>query len=167
MARKQYRAKVYLAGPISDVTYDECMDWRDYAKKFFKPYGILGVSPMRGKDYFKELMLPDETFNDKFDSQLGGYEGLKEPMSTAKAIFNRDKWDVWRCDLILAHLTGAPKASIGTVMELSWAHVWNKLVVATLLPDEVHNHGMLIQTMGIVVETLEEALQVTVLALGE
>ena len=44
---------VYLAGPITGLTFDGCTDWREYAKKSLAEAGIDGLSPMRAKDYLK------------------------------------------------------------------------------------------------------------------
>ena len=41
---------VYLAGPITGVDYGSCTDWRKYAKSKLAEDGIMGVSPMRGKE---------------------------------------------------------------------------------------------------------------------
>jgi|GEM_PF-1143899 len=158
--------KVYLAGPISDTTFEGAISWRQYAQEFLAKYGILGVSPMRGKDYFAQLMSEDETFNDRFDDKVQAYKDINEPMSTAQAIFHRDRWDVYRSDIILAHLIGFEKVSIGTVMELAWADAYGKLVIATLDERDIHYHGMLLHTIGIMAGTLEEALHYTVAALG-
>jgi nucleoside 2-deoxyribosyltransferase len=159
--------KIYLAGPISDTTFEGAVSWRKMAQKIFKKHGIEGISPMRGKDYFKALLPEDATFNDVYDQSTHAYENLGKPMSTAKAIFRRDRWDVHRCDAVLAHLAGFGKVSIGTVMELAWADAWNKLVIVTLGDGDIHNHGMLIQTAGIIVPTLDEALHIAIATLGE
>ena len=42
----------YLAGPITDCSFDECVDWREQACKML-PGEIEGMSPMRGKTYLE------------------------------------------------------------------------------------------------------------------
>lgn len=35
---------VYLAGPITGLDYNDCTDWREYAKKELEKWGIIGLS---------------------------------------------------------------------------------------------------------------------------
>ncbi len=74
---------VYLAGPIKGLIYDDCTSWREYAIKELKKYGIIGVSPMRAKEYLDNgeiLTAPDNRV-----------------LSCSRGIITRDKWDVRRC----------------------------------------------------------------------
>ena len=41
---------VYLAGPITGLTYDGATDWRHAVAADLNSVGIKGLSPMRGKD---------------------------------------------------------------------------------------------------------------------
>jgi len=44
--------KVYLAGPITGLSYEKAVDWRRYAQIVLLEEGdIVAVSPMRSKDY--------------------------------------------------------------------------------------------------------------------
>lgn len=42
------RYLLYLAGPITGLTYAECTDWRDWVRAQLPP-DIVGLSPMRGR----------------------------------------------------------------------------------------------------------------------
>ena len=46
---------VYLAGPISGCDYEGATDWREYATQELGRYGIKGLSPMRAKEYLKNV----------------------------------------------------------------------------------------------------------------
>ena len=103
---------VYLAGPITGLTYGETTNWRKVATKDFKPYGIDAYSPMRNKDYLDngEVIAPVQT------------RDLSKILSTNKAIVTRDYDDVSGCDVVLVNLLGAQKVTIGTVAEMAWAY---------------------------------------------
>ena len=40
------RNSVYLAGPITGLTYEECVGWRERAKEELAKAGITAYSPM-------------------------------------------------------------------------------------------------------------------------
>lgn len=40
---------VYLAGPISGLTFDDAQDWRGHAATFLASRGVVGLSPLREK----------------------------------------------------------------------------------------------------------------------
>ncbi len=48
---RDMKPKVYLAGPISGFTFEECVAWRDQVKKELAKAGIEGISPLRAKEY--------------------------------------------------------------------------------------------------------------------
>ena len=47
--------RVYLAGPIRGCSYDNATDWREYAIKELAKDGIIGVSPMRAKEFLRGI----------------------------------------------------------------------------------------------------------------
>lgn len=138
--------KVYLAGPISGHSYKNVTDWREYAKNYFADMNILGYSPLRGKSYLtNEEMIKDHYSN--------------HTMSSIKGINVRDYNDVKTSDALLVNLLDSgDKISIGTVMEIAWARVFQIPVVIVMQEINPHNHGML--TFGnLVVDTIEEGLE--------
>ena len=139
---------VYLAGPITGVDYGGCTDWRKYAKAELAKSGIIGVSPMRGKENLaNEKKVADCYVNDIFSCQRG--------------IITRDRWDTMRCDLFLANLLGAKKVSIGTVMEFAWADSQRIPVIAIMEKQgNLHDHSMIREATGFRVETLDDGLLV-------
>lgn len=140
---------IYLAGPISGLTYDGCTDWRKYAEVRFNQRGILAASPMRAKEHLREYGVLHD-----------GYED--HPLSTERGIMTRDRNDVTRCDLVFANLLGAKIVSIGTVMELAWADILRKPVVLCIEDKgNIHDHPMLREATGFrVVSDLDEALSI-------
>lgn len=146
--------KVYLAGPITGLSYKECNSWRDYTAKALNRCGIETLTPMRGKEYLSHYR--------KLKSQYLGVH----PLSTAHGITSRDSWDCRRSDLILVNLMGAKAVSIGTVLEIAWGQSAGVYVMTVMEKDNIHRHAMLEQTSSIVMESLDEALDLIPVILG-
>jgi nucleoside 2-deoxyribosyltransferase len=140
--------RVYLAGPITGLSFEGCTDWREYAIKELDTVGITGLSPMRSKDYLQRERIVGDCYDDKV-------------LSCARGIITRDRWDTTRCDIILVNLLGAEKVSIGTIIELAWADLSRTPSIVVMEPDQnVHEHSMVREMIGFRVETLEEGLNV-------
>lgn len=148
---------VYLAGPITGLTFDGCTDWRQHAIERLAKHGIVGVSPLRAQDYLKQLGDAPLSGHGREYAQLG-------VLVTPRAISARDRFDVRRCSVVLAHLAGAKQVSIGTVMEIAWADAHRVPVVATLESDlsNPHEHLMVTEAIDFRVEALEQALDVAI-----
>jgi nucleoside 2-deoxyribosyltransferase len=150
-------SKVYLAGPIAGLNYEGATEWRDIARQQLYDCGIQGVSPMRGKEYLRDVR--------NFDS-AGNY-GNFSCMSSARGITTRDRYDATHCDVMLVNLLGANKVSIGTVMELGWADANRIPIVCVMEEGNIHDHGMINEVIGFKVETLEEALHIVKIILAK
>lgn len=145
--------RVYLAGPITGLSYDGTMEWREFVKKRFDQMKsdekrIIGVSPMRAKEYLSTIESIGHG-NEKYGICSGG-----------KAIVCRDRNDVMTSDAILINLLGAEKVSIGTVIEIGWADAFRKPVVLVMEKGRlnIHEHDMVSEMAGFWVETLEEGI---------
>lgn len=143
--------KVYLAGPISGLTYDGATSWRDDIVKQLWERNVEGLTPMRGKAFLgKATKIADHYKEEDYDDVSG----------TVAAINIRDHNDVYTCDALLVNLLGTKSVSIGTVMEIAWARAYNKPVVLVIEKDgtNLHEHSML--TYGVLrVPTLEEGVK--------
>lgn len=139
------KPKVYLAGPIAGLTYEGATDWRKVASDLLSPE-IDAFSPMRGKQYLKN------------GSKIGDREYSQFPLSTSKAVLCRDFTDCTQSNVVLINLLGAPKVSIGTVMEVAWAHGARVPIVLVMeKTGNIHEHILLSEACNFRVETLEEA----------
>ncbi len=165
--------RVYLAGPITGLSYGGATDWRAQAFATLRNSGIVAYSPLRAKTYLK-----DET---NIDGSPEAYQ-RKHPLSAPKGIVTRDREDVKRADVVLMNLLGAERVSIGSMIELGWADAYRVPVVLVLetgaqyevrgdrvatATDVVsvnqsnpHHHAMVDQLAGYIVPTLAEALYV-------
>jgi len=137
--------KIYLAGSISGCSYEEVTEKIKSKKERLEKAGYEIFSPMTGKNYLRtELVFRAE--------------GYKNPPSTNHAIFERDKWMVNMVDIVLADLSGAKIASLGTAMELAWASLLGKYTVLVMEEDNIHRHAFILEAADIVFPTLEEAM---------
>lgn len=140
---------VYLAGPITGLSFQGCTDWREYATKELAKAGIRGLSPMRAKHYLAHLQSISGTGEEY--AELG-------VLSTQKSVAARDRFDTRTADLVLMNLLGAEKVSIGTMIEAGWADAFRVPIVLVIEPTNIHHHMMLREIAGFVVPTLDEAL---------
>ena len=153
---------VYLAGPISGVSYAGCTDWRKAIIADLATAGIKGLSPMRGKEYLSHV----EEFTSDGDKYATAH-GVSRVMSTNRGIMTRDRFDATRCDALLVNFLGAPRVSIGTVMEIAWADAHRTPIVCAMEAEgNPHEHGMIFEAIGFRVPTLAEAVDVLKVMLG-
>lgn len=143
---------VYLAGPITGLTYGEARHgWREEFASMM-PNHIIPLSPMRGKDF------------------LMGEESLKgdpdiyptNPLARPSGILTRDRNDVSGCDVMVAcFLQARDQCSLGTAVEFGWADAYRKPVVM-VIEDEgnIHLHAFLTEIAGYRTNNLEEAAQI-------
>lgn len=140
---------VYLAGPITGLSYDAATDWRFDAFNKLSKHGITGLSPMRGKSYLANLKSISGTGEEYKDLGV---------LSTQKSVVARDRMDTTKSDLVLMNLLGAERVSIGTMIEAGWADCARVPIVLVIEPANIHHHMMLREVAGFVVGSLDEAL---------
>jgi nucleoside 2-deoxyribosyltransferase len=148
---------VYLAGPITGLSYGAATNWRQRAT--VELAGLSGgrietLSPMRHKEY---LAPADKTAD--LTKIADSYEG--SILSSQRGIFYRDKLDCTRADLVLVNLLGAERVSIGTVMEIAWANGRDIPLVLVMPMGSVHEHSMLREACGFRTPSFDEALLTT------
>lgn len=139
---------VYLAGPISGLSYEDATQWRlDVAEKLHR-YWIKCLSPLYGKHYLKDVEKIADT-----------YENIA--LSSAKGITSRDRFFCQQADVLFVNLLGAEKVSIGTVMEIAWADSYGKPIVLVIEESgNVHDHGMIREVSAFRVSTIDAGIQI-------
>lgn len=149
---------VYLAGPIDGLSYKEGVEWRSHAQASLAVDGIKGLSPQRGKDYIADFA----EIAGEMDFAKQEEHFVNNPMSTARGIMTRDKFDALNCTVLFVNFLGATRVSIGTVMEISWAYLQGKPIIVVIEDDDkLHkNHPMLRETFSYVVHDLDEGLNI-------
>lgn len=139
-----YNYLIYLAGPISNLGFEESIKWRQYAMENID-FSIECLSPLRKKEYLKGK-----------GNLTGSYE--EWPLSTQRGIFARDRFDCHRSNLILVNLLNAKTVSIGTCMEIAWAAQANIPIVLIMEPGNIHEHPMINEACPFIVRNLDEAI---------
>jgi hypothetical protein len=139
---------LFLAGPLTGISYKEAVEWRQYVESKM-PKDILAFSALRGKPHVvKETVLKDE------------YAG--HPLSSSRGIITRDRNDVSRADAVLFNLLRAKRVSIGTTMELAWANLLRIPTIVVIEPGNIHMHAFVKETSDFVTDNLDEAIEIAV-----
>jgi nucleoside 2-deoxyribosyltransferase len=139
--------KIYLAGPITGLSWEEATTWRTKVTGELQPFGIECFSPLRAKNYLSHL----DKLEDKYDAYC---------LSTARGIYTRDKWDSMRCDLLFVNFLGASRVSIGTVLEIAWADSKKTPIIVVMEENNVHRHSMITECVGFNVSTVQDGIDV-------
>lgn len=144
---------VYLAGPIGGLDYAGAVNWRLRVRDELNEHGIKAYSPMRAKEYLSHV--------ESFAKDCTPY-GAHNALSSNRGITTRDRWDATRCDMLFVNLLAAKTVSIGTVMEIAWADLERiPIVLAMEREGNLHQHGMIMESIGFWVPTLDEAIDIT------
>jgi hypothetical protein len=143
---------LFLAGPLTGVSFDESLAWRNYVASKLPPF-IRACSGLRGKQY------------------LAGERAIKDcygefPLSSQKGISCRDRMDVMRCDMLFVNFLGAKKVSIGTVLEIGWADMLRKPILLVMDEDNIHAHASIREIANFIVPSLDEGIKITTAVLG-
>ena len=139
---------VYLAGPISHLTYEEATKWRLVAEGALRGWGLTAYSPMRGK----ALLRHEGVLRDAYDIS---------PMTTQKGLTTRDRHDVAKADALLVNFLGATQVSCGTPIEFGWADALNIPIVMVMEKEgNPFDHPMIREIAGYRAESLVEGLHI-------
>jgi len=118
---------VYLAGPITGLTWDEAEAWRlpdSQTATTIARYGGAVLNPMRDQHKWDTGgPLPDN-----FDGSTGIQEDFRM---------------IEECSAILANFVGAKAVSLGTIAELGYGYAMHKPIVVAMEPDNIHNHAFI------------------------
>jgi nucleoside 2-deoxyribosyltransferase len=136
---------IYIAGSISGQKAQDVVNYFQSTKRILTEAGFTVLNPMTAKKTFRNDI--------KFKA-----EGYSYPAATNHAIIERDRWMVQQCDILYCNLTMAQIVSIGSTMELAWAHQLGKHSVVAMQADNIHRHAFILEAADIVWETHEQAL---------
>jgi nucleoside 2-deoxyribosyltransferase len=140
--------KVYLAGPISGLTFAGAQEWRNEFTRRVDSR-IKAYSPLRGKDYLADLGILEQSY-------------ATFPLSTDQGLTTRDRYDCMGADLVVFYLLGAQRISVGTMIEMGWCDAARKPAVLVIEKEgNPHDHPMVRQTVPFRVDNLDDALKVT------
>jgi len=155
------KPRIYLAGPIGGQTYEGCTGWREYAQKSLAVHNIVGISPMRAKEYLKLAGVIDRNE----DGSLRVYDD--KPLSSSRGVVVRDRYDCIHCDLVLMNLLDAKEVSKGSMIEIGWADAYRVPIILAMEPQNVHSHAMVEGLVSFHVYTLDDALSLGISVLKD
>lgn len=144
-----FRGSVYLSGPIAGLKYSEARyGWREYVDGRLH-HGITVLSPMRHEGHLAEIKGP-----------LDAAGQLDHFFSGSKIIFEKDRLDIERSDVVLVNLLGATsRVSIGTVAEIGMATTLGKQIIL-VIEDEgnIHDHPFVTVPASLRLNNLDDAI---------
>jgi hypothetical protein len=143
--------RIYLVGPITGCTLDECADWRKKVRRDLSPHEFEVLSPLRADAFLANVSTP---------------EIPDAPGMSGRNAFNRDVFDVRSCDILFANLLYAKRVSIGSVMEVM--HGWGigKYVVVIMEKGGIHDHLFVREAASIVFRDVPSATRYVIEAFG-
>ena len=146
---------VYLAGPISGLTYHEAAGWRNAITTELAEFGIKCLAPLRAAVHLRthQGLLTDCEI-------LPGCEGAVKSMSTPRGVVTRDRFDATRCDVLLVNLLGAKKISIGTCVEIGWANANDIPIILVIEPGNCHDHAFIGESANFITASLSDAVYI-------
>ena len=150
--------RIYLSGGITGLTVKAALGWREYAAERLSAASIEVCDPLRGAEGEQHKLKKLGPTKDDSD----------DPAMSDKAFFNRARWDVLTSDMTLCNLVGAERVSIGSMFELGFGVMANKLNVIVLdkTQNSLHNH-VFVRESGIVFYDLDEAIDYLLSCAGE
>jgi nucleoside 2-deoxyribosyltransferase len=135
---------IYLGGPITGISYDSTIGWREKLIKELPEFSVL--SPMRSKTYLSHEKEIKANYEDSV-------------LSCQRGIQTKDYNDVKRSDLLIINFLGATKVSIGTVMEVAWARAFDIPVILIIEPTgNIHDHPMIRECTGFRIDNIDDAV---------
>ena len=109
--------KVYLAGPISGLGYDEAQNWRRGVTAELACYGIFAYSPLRMKQFLAELPVIAGHDSNLYPAR----DDLQRAIASPSGVLGRDHNDCVTSDVLFVNFLDSKAPSLGTAMEIAWA----------------------------------------------
>ena len=141
------RFRIYLAGPISGLTYYGSEEWRHDFKENVSSL-IACYSPLRTKEFLAHEGIIEDSYS-------------TSPLSTDRGIMTRDHHDCKHADLVVMNFLDVDRVSIGTVMEAAWAFAYGKPLIAILPKGSVHDHPMIREAITFPADNVAHAVALT------
>jgi nucleoside 2-deoxyribosyltransferase len=144
----------YLIGPITGLTAGEAQDWRTdpWFTTALRALGWKPLSPFDGLGFYPEQKYDKDAVLDSWfeDEHLG-------KNAAAKAVW-KDLFFIDSAKVAIANLSGAERASIGSVSEITYCFSTQTPVITVLDKEGVHDHPFVCELSTFVVPTLEDAV---------
>lgn len=142
------RKAIFLAGPLTGISYNDALEWRKYVERRLPP-DVIAFSALRGKAYVER----ETVLKDAYPDHL---------LSTPQGTIARDRFDVSRCDALFVNFLKADRVSIGTIMEMAWADAWRIPIILAMENGNIHDHAFVRQVAAFITDDLDEAIRTAV-----
>ncbi len=142
------RKAIFLAGPLTGISYNDALEWRKYVERRLPP-DVIAFSALRGKDYVER----EAVLKDAYPDHL---------LSTPQGTIARDRFDVSRCDALFVNFLKADRVSIGTIMEMAWADALRIPIILAMENGNIHDHAFVRQVAAFITDDLDEAIRTAV-----
>jgi hypothetical protein len=139
---------LFLAGPLTGISYGDALEWRTYVERRLPP-DVIAYSALRGKEYVAN----EAVLRDAYPGHL---------LSTPQGTITRDRFDVSRCDALFVNFLRADRVSIGTIMEMAWADAWRIPIILVMEDGNIHDHAFVRQVAAFITDDLDEAIRTAV-----
>ena len=139
---------LFLAGPLTGISYGDALDWRKYVESKL-PSDVIAFSALRGKEHLAKKAV----LKDSYPEHL---------LSTPQGTITRDRYDVSRCDALFVNFLKAERVSIGTIMEMAWADARRIPIILAMEKGNIHDHAFVRQVAAFIAGDLDEAIQTAV-----
>lgn len=139
------RKAIFLAGPLTGISYNDALEWRKYVERRLPP-DVIAFSALRGKAYVER----ETVLKDAYPDHL---------LSTPQGTITRDRFDVSRCDALFVNFLKADRVSIGTIMEMAWADAWRIPIILAMENGNIHDHAFVRQVAAFITDDLDEAIR--------
>lgn len=145
---------VYLGGPMTGLTMEQVTAWRKKAKDALEEAGFTVLDPSRGLMFLK----PEEVVQDAYEEEF---------TENKHVVFERDKFDATRADILFMNLKHATRISIGTMMEMGWGHLSGRFVVTVIEREgNTHMHAFVREASSIMLDDPEDACDYIIRTFG-
>lgn len=134
------RTYVYLAGSITGEVASNAIHWRQDIIGHFRwlDPSIVFLNPLRG-----ESIPTDGVY--KFNN--GSNDG---------EIYTKNKFDIYRADIIFAYLPNGNRVSIGTMFEIAWACKEGKAIILVTDNPDISEHPLVKRICPVIYNNLAD-----------
>jgi len=143
------KPSIYLAGPMTGLTWRQALAWRRIAEAELSNRWRL-INPVRAQ-------VPEERMDDEIPRT--NRKKRVDLWVTATGVTAQDEFFIDQSDWILANFLGAEIVSIGTVWELGYGWGTGKKILSVLEPGSIHDHGFVRRRSHVFTPNLDEAIQ--------
>jgi len=145
------KPSIYLAGPMSGLSWREALAWRREAEaELSKDWRL--INPVRAQ-------VPEDQQNEIIEATTQLDTKKVDIEVTATAVTAQDEFFIDQSDWILAYFLGAGKISIGTVWELGYGWGTGKKIFSVLEPGSIHDHAFVRRRSHVFSPHLSDAIQ--------